>query len=265
MTLQARCAKCFVTLGPEAKFCPRCGTVVQQQAAASAPAGSVPVGGGAASAQLTQPSPAQRAGEDPWAPAPTSPPQAYSYPGQPLCPRCNTPRQFGSSQCLRCGAPFSSRDFTPGIPGAVTAEGVPAGFWIRLAAYIIDTIIVWVAFFILVFVLGALAIGSSDSGDGTIDGVVLLGYLILLLAVLAYYVVPLAHWGTTPGKKALGIYVLNEDGRRDIGYLRAIGRLLGQIPSGFFYIGYIMIGLRNDKRGLHDLIANTYPTVITRR
>jgi uncharacterized RDD family membrane protein YckC len=161
--------------------------------------------------------------------------------------------------------PFYNRDFTPGIPGTVTAEGVPAGFWIRLVAYIIDSIIVWVAFFVLFFVLGALAVGSSGASDTSIDGVVLLGYLILIPAVLAYYVVPLAHWGTTPGKKALGIYVLNEDGRRDIGYLRAIGRLLGQIPSGFFYIGYIMIGLRQDKRGLHDLIANTYPTVIRRR
>ena len=59
------------------------------------------------------------------------------------------------------------------------------------------------------------------------------------------------------------LYVLRTDGSR-IGPGRALARFLATIVSNLIlYIGYLMIGIRRDKRGLHDLICDT--KVVKRR
>lgn len=74
---------------------------------------------------------------------------------------------------------------------------------------------------------------------------------------LFYETVFIAGFGTTPGKYLLGMRVVGLDGRR-VGFLAAALRFFGRLLCEFpFYLGYLTILFRGDRRGLHDLLSGT--------
>ena len=130
-------------------------------------------------------------------------------------------------------------------------DGQPAGFWIRFGAWVIDAII-----FVTVQ-MGMIAIwpGFDEyfSAGGGLHWVDLAAFILGVL----YYTVGVAVWATTVGKRLLGLYVLRPDGGK-AGFGRALARYFAGILSILLVgIGYLMIGFRSDKRGLHDLICDT--------
>jgi uncharacterized RDD family membrane protein YckC len=65
------------------------------------------------------------------------------------------------------------------------------------------------------------------------------------------------RFGATVGKMAIGARIVLKDGSR-LGYTRAACRwLAARVSDVFFCAGYLLIGLRADKRALHDLLAGT--------
>jgi uncharacterized RDD family membrane protein YckC len=94
---------------------------------------------------------------------------------------------------------------------------VYAGWWRRLAAHLIDGVIVTVA------VLLVAAFASPGTGDDS--GVGLVG-LLLLVGWVAYWVIGWGgHSGQTLGKRALSIAVRRTDGS-PLGYGRALWRVV---------------------------------------
>ena len=86
--------------------------------------------------------------------------------------------------------------------------------------------------------------------------------LVTLILQLVYFTVAISGWSTTIGKYLMGLYVVRPDGSK-IGPGRALARYFAYMLSALLlFIGFIMIGLRQDKRGLHDLICDT---VVVRR
>ena len=64
--------------------------------------------------------------------------------------------------------------------------------------------------------------------------------------------------GATPGKKFLHVKIVDARTHKDISNQQAITRSIGYIVSIIpLLAGFIMIGFRKDKRGLHDLLADT--------
>jgi uncharacterized RDD family membrane protein YckC len=123
----------------------------------------------------------------------------------------------------------------------IEPEGEPyAGFWIRFLASLIDDLILLVPSIVIGLVV---AFPFSTALSIAIN----LGYTI-------------GFWvseGATPGKMAMGIVILKADGEM-IGLGGAFARYFGYwVSSVTLLIGYLMIGFRQDKRGLHDLIAGT--------
>ena len=144
----------------------------------------------------------------------------------------------------------------------------PAGFWIRFAAYLIDSIIVGIPVYIIQFILSFLFIGgvglaafSDPYATEPPIGLIVL-YFILTLAIslavsIGYYgLMTASKHQATLGKKLLGLKVVNEYGET-VSKGQAIGRYFAYILSGIFYIGFIMIAFGN-KQGLHDKICKTY-------
>ncbi len=82
--------------------------------------------------------------------------------------------------------------------------------------------------------------------------------LVALPLVLLYYpVMESSRWQATIGKRFCGLTVVNLGGKR-ISFVRALMRHLAKYLSGaLFGIGFLMIAVRSDRRGLHDLIAGT--------
>jgi len=120
-----------------------------------------------------------------------------------------------------------------------------SGFWIRVVAAIIDTIIIGVPASIIGWVL------SFATGIVSMTYVAQLGSVVLIVYLDGIK-------GGTPGKLILGMRIVNEQGNY-IGIPMAILRYVGKILSGIILgIGFIMIAFTQKKQGLHDMIAKTF-------
>ena len=182
-------------------------------------------------------------------------PQGPRPDAQMRCPRCNALNEPGSLYCFECGLPFEGvRTYLDNLQAHV---GTPAGFWIRFGAYLVDTLILIVA---LVTIFGV-ALSSGSVEEAAADEFTFLDFVGLFLGV-AYYTAAVAIWKTTVGKRLFSLYVVRPDGSR-VGAVRAFVRYFAYIPSFLLlFAGVIMIGVRRDRRGLHDLISDT---VVVRR
>ena len=175
-------------------------------------------------------------------------------PATPLllsCRRCHSANEPGATFCYSCGFPLDD----PGLHqrGASMASGAPAGFWIRFLAWLMDSVVLVIAHLAVLVLLPGISIEEYYSENylwTTAD-------TIMALAGAAYYTIGVSAFSTTLGKRALGLYVLRRDGTR-VGPLRAFGRHLASgVSALLLFVGYLMIGWSNDKRGLHDHICDT--------
>jgi uncharacterized RDD family membrane protein YckC len=129
----------------------------------------------------------------------------------------------------------------------------PAGFWIRAVALVLD-----VAVFALVRHSFEVAAGRvwGLTVEDSMSLRVTTGIFALLFAGL-YVTLLHAATGQTIGKMLVGARVVRQDGAGvSVGasLLRSFAYALSLLPLG---LGYLMAGLRHDKRALHDLIAGT--------
>lgn len=138
------------------------------------------------------------------------------------------------------------------------AAGMYGGFWMRVAAYVLDSLIISVVFFVLFFLL-ALMLPHRSTVDTQPQVMPMVVAVLVILATWLYF--PLWESSVkqaTPGKQALGLRVTDENGNR-LGFWHAFGRFLGKIVSGMiFNIGYMMAGWTSRKQALHDLMAGTF-------
>src|SRR5262245_43200541 len=130
----------------------------------------------------------------------------------------------------------------------------PAGFWIRTVAALVD-------FSVLFLVQGSFGyLAGRVIGPDLEDSMALvpLVWLFTLLFAGAYTtVLQGVVGGQTIGKMLVNIRVVNVDGSAvSVGaaLLRFVGYFISLAACG---IGYVMAGLRRDKRALHDLLAGT--------
>lgn len=135
-----------------------------------------------------------------------------------------------------------------------------AGFWIRFAAYLIDTILLSFVLLPLGFVLG-FVIALGFDGQEHEPAFALVTLLIRLVSVVTGWLyfawLESSSWQATVGKKVCGLRVTDLNGQR-ISFGKASGRYFGKILSGIIlFIGFVMIAFSDKKQGLHDQLAGT--------
>jgi uncharacterized RDD family membrane protein YckC len=148
-----------------------------------------------------------------------------------------------------------------------------AGFTIRFIASLLDTVFLALPIGILIYFLSdgnwfdfsqyehnvMMAMSGNthalDSMPNTsLRWELLFEVLVLLITMLFWK----RYKGATPGKRFVHIKVVDAKSFKDINNTQAITRSFGYIASTFsFLIGFIMVAIRDDKRGLHDLLAGT--------
>ena len=134
-----------------------------------------------------------------------------------------------------------------------------AGFWFRVLAWFIDTLISCAVFFPLGIAIGLIMMASgSDPNSGDMILVRLSTNGLSIVAGWLYYsLCESSSWQGTVGKKVLGLRVTDLDGQR-ISFANATGRHFGKILSGLILgIGFIMVAFTERKQGLHDIMAST--------
>ena len=125
-----------------------------------------------------------------------------------------------------------------------------AGFWVRLGARVVDLIIIGVIIFLFI---GIFSLDTGSSAVQSLEGVFSLLYYVLL---------PVIWTGYTIGKRAFGIRIINEDGA-DVGLFQMIIRdfltpILYAVTLGLAaVVSAVMIGVREDKKAIHDIFAKT--------
>ena len=205
-------------------------------------------------------------GPDAWEqPSPGPPPGSEWYrpppppPSITACPRCQSFNEPGSIYCYSCGLPFDEArqqqssptdDYAPQYDASTNSRtSLPADFFRRLFAYFIDSMIV----FALATVLAWTILNLWDMPDEPV--IEMSGWFFLPMHVW-YCAFLVSSWSTTLGKLIFGLRVVRNDGAK-ISMSRAYARYLCYILSSILFIGFLMILLRTDKRGLHDLICDT--------
>ncbi|MBN8249192.1 MAG: RDD family protein, partial [Verrucomicrobia bacterium] len=147
------------------------------------------------------------------------------------------------------------------------AEVVPAGFWIRAAAYGIDWVILSVLATLITLPWAEPLAQLQEQfwaqwKANTPDPATTLRLLLISLAInlplgFAYFAGFHGARGATPGKQALGLHVVRDDGL-PLGYGRAVLRHAAEILSGLLLgAGYLLAAVTPEKRALHDLLART--------
>ena len=136
---------------------------------------------------------------------------------------------------------------------------VYAGFFVRLAAYIIDCIIVGIT--LLIIRIPKFIIYMMNPDIFFVKPILFkfsIFDIVIYLLGLTYFVLMTYYCGGTLGKKLFKLKVCKATDEKlslfTIIYRESIGRYLSGL---ILFIGYIMIGVDSKKRGLHDILSDT--------
>ena len=197
-----------------------------------------------------------------------------------FCSQCGAQSTGVAGFCQKCGARLVPGNATAApaaaggasaaaAPGYHTAQTLPqsyyGGFWIRVAAYLLDSIILS-AVYVPLFLIFCLPFIASMARHGTLDQgpppeffafVFMLIPVFWVLHWLYEALLTSSRWQGTVGKRILRLKVTDDFGNK-ITFARATGRFFAKILSGMvMYIGFIMVAFTERKRGLHDIICST--------
>jgi uncharacterized RDD family membrane protein YckC len=198
-----------------------------------------------------------------------------------FCSKCGNEFAAGAAFCPRCGQPTYSAPAAPSNPGmayaaagAVAPAVIPqvyyAGFWLRVVAYLIDSVIVCIGFVALLIPLAILTGVSASAGRihpwedpeqlGALLGFgFIFGFIVLAIVGgwLYYALSESSSWQATLGKRMLDLKVTDMAGQ-PISFGRASGRHFGKIITGMIPlgIGWMLAGFTQKKQALHDMIAS---------
>ena len=128
-----------------------------------------------------------------------------------------------------------------------------AGFWIRLGASLIDSVLLLVALAIpLTWIYGTQYWVDPELQSGLWH--ILLNYVLPIAVTVWFWVKYLG----TPGKLLLGLHVVDARTGRALSTPQAIGRYLAYYVSALpLLLGFIWVAFDPKKQGFHDKLAGT--------
>lgn len=135
-----------------------------------------------------------------------------------------------------------------------------SGFWVRLAAHIIDGFVVSIAS--LVFLIPISMVFAFVAAFDHTSIVEKMGQTMTMIASMllgwTYHIVMIQRFGATLGKMAVGVRVRSESGAPLETSTIIMRETIGKIASTLtFLVGYFMIAFTAKKQGLHDIIGKT--------
>gem|GEM_PF-945316 len=127
-----------------------------------------------------------------------------------------------------------------------------AGFWVRLLACVLDTVLLlMVAVPLELMFYGPQVLFATESPGLAYD---VINYGLPVFSVMVFW----RYRAATPGKIMMDIYIVDADTLRQPTFGRLILRYLGYYVSIFtLFLGFFWIGWDKRKQGFHDKIAKT--------
>ena len=180
-----------------------------------------------------------------------------------ICAGCGAANSPASQYCYKCGLQLQDKLGS-------SYELRYGGFWIRLLAFIINGILLYILISIISVVifmskygqsayssLVSSVVNSDEINNPFFGSFIWIVFLTFVIIPVLYSTISIGVWGRTIGKAALKLKVIKPDGSR-VGIIRAFGRSLAYILN-YFTLGlsFLIIAFTHKKRGLHDYIADT--------
>jgi len=197
-------------------------------------------------------------------------PPVVAAPAGVVCGECGG--TFPADQVLELGGawvcaackPLRVQKMKEGVASVpfAPAQARYAGFWIRVAAKLIDMLVIGLVVGVpigLIFFSRIVKANPKSPAEFPTDMLLLqvTVQVISVLAVVAYNTFFIGKYGATLGKMAVGIKVIMAEGSAPT-MMRAFGRAWAEQLSGLVCdIGYIIAAFDEEKRGLHDHICTT--------
>jgi uncharacterized RDD family membrane protein YckC len=139
--------------------------------------------------------------------------------------------------------------------------GQYAGFVTRLAAFVIDLVVVTVVVTLggaLIRLIGTLFESMYLVRPGTLTETVVTVAAVALSVGLfvAYYIGFWLAAGQTPGKRIMGVRIVCRGGGRvELG--NVVRRFVGYWLSSFLFLGFLWVLVDNQRQAWHDTLAGT--------
>lgn len=176
-----------------------------------------------------------------------------------FCATCGREQEPGARFCPNCGAaadPLAAGggpSYAPGMPnpaGGSMSGGVEyMGFWIRVAAALIDLILTGIITGLVGLVLRSLLGFGGDTASN----------LVGIIVGWTYHVAFITAKGQTIGKMIVGVQVVNRNGSIPGFGAVLLREIVGKFLSAIaLLLGYLWVGWDKEKRGWHDHIGGTY-------
>jgi len=219
-----------------------------------------------------------RAGMANWQPLqavemPAQPPPLTASPdGTRLCSECGKafPADelvaFGSTLICAACKPVYTQKLREGILPAGTLRY--GGFWFRYLATLVDSMLLSIVIYFLAFIVFGIVMGiyginwldpKQPQNDLIAKFLVMEGGFVLVSLILSagYEIWMVARYGATLGKMICKMQIVMADGSK-ITMGRSAARHFAKYVSGMIlWIGYIMAGVDEEKRALHDRMCET--------
>ena len=181
------------------------------------------------------------------------------------CGKCGAQVPEGADQCSACAQPVTPQvepSETPANPTVRRVTPAYAGFWLRLAAFLIDLILVGLVLGPITYKPLVSNIGPDASPKDVLAfymGGTTQAFAISMLVQMGYWLyyasLESSRWQATVGKRLLGLYVTDLSGNH-ISFARASGRHFAKLLSQFILmLGFLMAGFTEKKQALHDMLA----------
>ena len=182
-----------------------------------------------------------------------------------FCTQCGYENTQSAVYCARCGVQLhSTASLNAEPPTEPTQQQVMppssndfnpyAGFWLRVAASIIDSIIVLIAASLLAAGIAAMFTESAETAFLSAYG----AYSLFNFIGSWLYSASMesSSYQATFGKWMLGIRVCDLEGQR-ISFGRASARHFAKFLSSMtLCIGYLMVAFTSKRQGLHDMVCS---------
>ena len=141
-------------------------------------------------------------------------------------------------------------------------QEIKAGFMLRVVAYTVDNVILYILSTVLLIAAGYFITGSSSLEQiynvNTAPSIFYLCIIASIFVEMFYFTYFYGMTGQTVGKWICGIRVVGTDGKT-IGFKRAFVRFCSYILSSLpLCLGFFWIIFDKEKQGWHDKIAGTY-------
>jgi pSer/pThr/pTyr-binding forkhead associated (FHA) protein/uncharacterized RDD family membrane protein YckC len=149
-------------------------------------------------------------------------------------------------------------------PRPSVSHGEAAGFWIRFVALLVDELILGVPMAIAIGAMVLFTLRGAQSGGEPSIWVFLIPWLAVMGTTVLSILYLIFFWtrrGATPGKMLFSLVIETTDGKSPLQLGQAVIRLVGYVVN--FGVGFLLVAFSEDKRGLHDRLADT--RVVKRR